>query len=644
MQTLMWIGGLYTALTCQATGSPPASQPGSAPSVQWAAPAPNVSPEDAVLLFQTTRRAMRDCLADKPESPPRYRPPALREIVTTLHATARRNGAIVAEARTAPMPLIDAAAAAGAMLGRSARARKSPIGETTTLGMELEWLGERQELNLSLDARGKWTDELFHAFEPGVEGIGVAYRERAGWTRPSQVIASNYSPDLALQAAEQAAGLKLIDKLSAPAEVRYFRFRTRHYWQTADRARPTELTRGEEYVPPERVTREGLDAAISRIGRYLRYRQNSDGWYSEEYLPSVDRYGEGNSARVQIHALQGLTVYATWTGQAEDVNAAKKGLRRSAQFLTVIAAPLTTQPTGHPPATTSAAPPVTGMILAFPGHGDHLEITSRYLAALMALKPEADLEKAADDLVKALTAGQDDQGRLEIVYSEISTDPVRTDSVDDIRGAANALAALAAYGLKRPDDAIMGVFHRAQRYYAGWFRAGPGMAETAVFARALILTYAVSNDARSSDLAFAMLDRIATCQRSSVVDRSTGNTDEVTGRLPELDGAFALRQPGVVGADTATCLLAFADGLALAERIGDRERAERYRRVVLSAARFVLQLEMSEAGAYYVRSRIDAVGGIRASPWNNSLRADHASEALMALIQARRAIFSSPGR
>ena len=91
--------------------------------------------------------------------------------------------------------------------------------------------------------------------------------------------------------------------------------------------------------------------------------------------------------------------------------------------------------------------------------------------------------------------------------------------------------------------------------------------------------------------------------------------------------------------DTALYLAALADGVKLAERVGDRPRAARYREAVKAAARFVLQLEMREEGCYYVRSPRDALGGVRAALWDHRLRADYCADALIGLMKARAALY-----
>ena len=100
---------------------------------------------------------------------------------------------------------------------------------------------------------------------------------------------------------------------------------------------------------------------------------------------------------------------------------------------------------------------------------------------------------------------------------------------------------------------------------------------------------------------------------------------------------------GRAGVATAAYLEGFADALALARSVGDAPRAERYERVVRQAARFVMQLQVRPAEAYFIRSPQDAIGGIRTSPSLNLLRIDHCQHALVGLIKAREVLFPRQG-
>jgi hypothetical protein len=108
---------------------------------------------------------------------------------------------------------------------------------------------------------------------------------------------------------------------------------------------------------------------------------------------------------------------------------------------------------------------------------------------------------------------------------------------------------------------------------------------------------------------------------------------------PELWGGIASYQPHRAGVSTASYLEGFADALALARAVGDRKRTARYEALVRQAARFVMQLQFREEEAYFVRTKQDAVGGIRTAPALNLLRIDHCQHALVALLKTRRVLY-----
>lgn len=604
---------------------PPTSAPASQKAFDIAPELPAIADEDIALLVKSVRAALRDELAGKPERAPAYRPPALQGLKQILHATLRRSGAAIAEAETKEMDLLDGAVAAGVTLGRAVKNKKITLAEHgDSCGLELEWLGPIQYVGATNDEQGKWSEALLHCFEPGREGIGVELNGRRGWLRPSQVVSLNLNPDLALQAAEKLGNVQLLDKSRHAKDIRYFRFRSRHVWQADAGAnrRPVELVRGELLVPSDGVTAKSLDEAIHRMGRYLKYRQNSDGWYSDEYLPSPDKYAPGNSAVLQMHALQGLATYAAYSGDPAVADSAAKGILRCAAFLTPLVVPkeipTSSQPTSAPVATTQA-----GEVLAFPGHGDHLLVTARMMLAMAELGHRQEFARPQRALMEAIRASQDEDGRIEMVF-EVPT----SDRAEDAFAAGVAMQAMARGASRDGDRALELAFQRAERHYHRWYEESAKPLAASEVCRAMAQGYVITSDARSSDLAFHIVDQLIALQ---MTPRDTP--------WPELWGAVNTKQPGLVGVDSATYLLALSDGLELARRVGDAGRVERYRKAVAEVARFVMQLEVSAAGAYYARSRVDAVGGVRQSPWNNSIRSDSCAEAVMSLIAARQALF-----
>jgi hypothetical protein len=591
-----------------------------------------------------------------------------------VHLTLRSHGTALAEAQSGEMDITDAAAAAGTLLGRKALAERINLAEDRLprLGLEFEWLGTREYLEMKYFGEGgEWTDELLHAFEPAAEGIGVEFRQKRAWTRPSQIVELNYSPDLALIEAERGAGLDHGQKLLHGHDIRYFRFWAVHLWQPSAKQPPVRLLRGETLVPPLVIdsenaesTRRRLDAAIYRLGHYLHYRQNAGGAFAHEYNPSANRYEPGNVATVQLGALVGLASWAAWTadigddpeklfqdsgtGAAPVFTSVKKsdptvdairGIDSFDKYLQPIMLPApTTRPAG-PPRLEPA-----GRALVIPGHRSYLEISARLVSAMHALchgatQPYAEQRKA---LVEGILASQAPDGRIVMdlrpeTPAVISTNP--KPEQDTAAGwALLALAEAASDGTGSPNPADQARIDKAILRALSYYRKsvapeanGDGLSPTAaaVMVRAFALHYDSTNDARLSDVAFQILDRLAALQ-----------IPDGAGVYPELCGAINAREPGLVGADTALYLAALADGLALARRIGDEPRAERYRRATLAAARFVMQLEVREMGCYHVGSPRDVLGGIRTTPWNGRIRADYCADSVISLMQTRMALFN----
>ncbi len=628
--------------------------------------------EDLALLVQTARRAFLGAVTDSTVSLRPYRPPALQNKTGIVHLILRRHGASLAEAESQEGELVDAAIAAGTLLGQAVRAKKiERRAGWDQLGIEFELLGPPEYIADKCTSDGRWSESLLGAFEPAAEGIGVEFGGRRGWTRPSEIVTFNYSPDLAIQAAESAIQLKQADKLRHEKEIRYYRFGAYHLWQPTSRSIPIRLLRGSALVPPL-LDQEGgakqLDAAIHRMGAYLHYRQNSNGWFSEEFCPSRDQYSAGNSAVVQMQAILGLATYASWSKDSQVVADVKRGLARSGCFLKPLSVVSSVSNTGEPRVGEA------GLALIFEGHGNYLEISSLFLLASLDMLPVWDAEAslwpdgrsattqgatssapAVDEqgrprqpgsltvrecvtgLARMLVSCQADDGR--IVMRLDTERPVDKAEQEDVRSVGWALLALAQAEGWRAGEARGGetqvssgrVLHKALVQYGPKCESSVGPGAATMLARAFAASYKTTREPAMSDLVFSILDRLAQLQ-----------VDEHVCPWPELYGAINARERGLIGIDTALYLTAMADGLVLAEQIGDAERAARYRKVIHSAVRFVMQLELRESGCFYIRTPRDVLGGVRKAPWNNRVRADYCAAALVSLIRAREALYGRP--
>ncbi|MBK8267876.1 MAG: hypothetical protein IPK83_06055 [Planctomycetes bacterium] len=578
--------------------------------------------DDLMFLGRSARSAFRAEAMGQPERKAVYHPDSLKGLRGAVHLTLRRNGAVKAEAESEEMDAVDASIAAGTLLALDAAERKFDIADGgDRLGIEFEWLSSREYLQIDcFEKPGVWSEALLHSFEPAEEGIGVELRGKRGRTRPSEITTKNLTPDVALAAAEASIDLKSIHKLRFEKDIRYFRFWSEHLWQPNAKELPIVLHRGDSLVSTDAVSREGLDAAIARVGQYLVYRQNNNGEFSHEYVPSAGTYTSGNSARVQLRALEGLAIYAFWTKDRNQGARASHGIDTFKKHLEPLVV-------GEKQADGTVIEKELGVVLAPAGHQGHLEITCRLLLAMTLSLNPGEFERDRDRLVNGLLALQTDLGVIAMAADE--GDANSGPSLNDT-DCCRALHALALVDSMKSDDRITSAVHRGIRYYEDKCRAGLEPAAAAALVRALCLHYAKSNDARVSDMAFFLADRFASLQLT-----------ELNYPYPEMLGAINVKRPGEVGADTGIYLMALGDAAELADRIGDRERSLRYRKAVAGATRFIMQLEVREAGCFFIRSRRDALGGIRSALWNGRLRADHTALGLEALIRARTVLFGS---
>ncbi|MCW2679139.1 MAG: hypothetical protein JWM62_540 [Frankiales bacterium] len=85
---------------------------------------------------------------------------------------------------------------------------------------------------------------------------------------------------------------------------------------------------------------------------------------------------------------------------------------------------------------------------------------------------------------------------------------------------------------------------------------------------------------------------------------------------------------------TGVYLEGLVDAHALAVAVGDRERAEKYRRVVVRGLRNVMQLQFDDdIDQFYVTKKDRVRGGIRTEVYDNEIRVDNVQHNLMATLK-----------
>ena len=130
--------------------------------------------------------------------------------------------------------------------------------------------------------------------------------------------------------------------------------------------------------------------------------------------------------------------------------------------------------------------------------------------------------------------------------------------------------------------------------------------------------HALTNDELSRDYAFEMIDW--------ALEEQHGADHE----HPLWPGAFQ-NTPGI---GTAAYSEGLASALAIAQRAGDEERAERYRAALLSAMRFLLQLTVESSEVALV-GESEQIGAVRSALHRDSLRCDNAQHFVMSALRSR---------
>jgi len=397
---------------------------------------------------------------------------------------------------------------------------------------------------------------------------------------------------------------QLTNQKDAIGAIKLARFRTVHWYQPVGSTQIVSLQRGLMVLPPEAVSRAGLDTALDRLGRYLIYRQQRTGHFSYQYEPALDVYSHSDNVVRQAGATLALATYAKHQGTRTAVEAADRSLKYHLQGLTDF------------PGSEGAA------FIATEDGSNKLGVTALISIAL-AEHPDAKRYAATRArLVKGILQLQRPSGMFLTAFPPV----VDVGAQDYFPG--EALLALARAYEHEPQAEILAAFDRALGFYRSYFEESPSPAFVPWQVQAFAAMAQQTQRRDYVDYVFTLTDWLAERQLTRK------NCD-----WPELWGGIAAYQPNRAGVATASYLEAFTDALHLARQVKDQERANRYEQVVKLAARFVMQLQVKPEEAYFARSQLDAVGGIRTNPALNLLRIDHCQHALVALLKTRAVLY-----
>jgi AMMECR1 domain-containing protein len=560
--------------------------------------APVLSHAEQVYLIRHARKTM-EALADRKGAyKPDYIPSSLRNRENHVIVRLRQHGRPQAFHIRPTEPITEAV-----RNGAQVALRQYCMQEKVSLNhelvneiiVEIEVAGNIAPTTLGLELDSP--DAIAQYFEPGRDGAYVEIEddEREFW--PSAVITENISVTDALL----AITADIADEAQKFRGTVVGRFRSAHFMEVSPGGEVIQLFRGVTVVEQEEVSAEGLDAAIDKLASYVLFRRRRhDGYFEVEYQPHADKYTDDRSEEAQMIAAWSLAVDGRLHSRSASTQAAESALDRVASRVL------------------SIGQDDSRRFVATPDRRNPLGVTALFSIVSKQLDGSADVSA----LINAIIWLQSSDGKLATIFP-----PARWSRPQTI-DPGQALLALAIQYEADPRKETLDAVDRAFSFYSKLFQESPDLDAAGWQIPAFSIMARLTRRTDYADYVFSMTDAILAKQRTP---------DEC--RWPELFGGIASHNPVEGDAATALYLRAVIDAWRLAEFRGDKFRSRKYENAAKLAVRFVIQLMMRPGEAWFVQSRGDAVGGIRHSMTDPTMRVEHSAHALLALIDARHALF-----
>jgi len=600
-----------------AAQSPPPASPTAPPATQAGRyDAPAISDLDGAYLVRLVRRTMLGVLQGRSPTAPSFVPRALARQRCRAFVTLRRHGRVQATGSSLPRPVVEACEVAAMQTLRDGRLNtptKVTAEALRPMQIELELVGDEEPMPRAVELFLKRPAAMSDLFVPGRDGILVRYRRHVGLMLPSQSVTHRPGRSESSRAAmNHVLGQVVFDRaqLERDAElVKVFRIRSAHFWEPAPGAPAVRLVRGVSFIGPQQVTAEAMDAAITRIAGYMKYRQNRNGLFSYEYQPSIDRYSTANNDVRQMGALWALSRYARLYDDNAAAIACLDGIETIAGDLTVL------------PGVADA------QFLARPRGRNKLGAHALLMLALIDHPDRAKLLKQAEAMGRALAFLQQPDGKLRTEF------PPAPPLSSQLYAPGEGLLAMVRLDeisrLPEAREVPLKAFDWYRDYWAKIRDAEPKAASFVPWhSQAWALATRRTGRREFAGFVFDMTDWLLDKQLTP---------DNCP--YPEMWGGFAATGSYRAGSGTAAWLEGLCDALELARRLKRDRHAARYEAAVRAAVRFVMQLEFRSIEGFYVRSPQDTYGGIRQTFWRPELRIDNSQHALLGLIEARRLLF-----
>jgi hypothetical protein len=465
---------------------------------------------------------------------------------------------------------------------------------------------------------------LFRGFAPGFHGLILKAEdaEHASWLWPASALASNTNPRSQVVQLLAEQGLRADDlvKVARPGGPTLDRYEVIHMVQPTQSLRPRVLTRGSDPLPPISLSRKDVDALAAAMAKHLERRISPLGAVAGTYQPTSDTYDPANAPDDE----RALVLFSLmqWTNAQPSVS--RPGTPQHALSQRVA----------------TAATDLAGVLAREDVAVDPAAVALTLLT-LVDSKAVGDRKPSRDALAARLMAMRDANGYF------VQRDGERMRAPNHPTQAIMAASLVAMYDQTRQPEYADAANHNLTALWntqqqTTQITSLPWLLSAELRLIRLGAERGVMDDATRLAKYEYLGDLVDRLCRRQIVEPPALGPDDVVGGF-DLTGGAPMQIP--VADWRSAFVLAFVAEALRTEVIAAQPGRDRLGWMLTCGltARFLSLLTFDESGCYYVRSKLDAVGGVRLAFWDNRLPAVSTAMSLIAMTQLQETLADAEG-
>ena len=439
--------------------------------------------------------------------------------------------------------------------------------------------------------------------EIGIHALSLERGARRAFFKSSVPVAHGYDLKKTLGQLGKKAGLGT-DAYRHPS-TRLLKHVTAHFAESPVDRSLVKIYRYNAAFPQSRATRDAHVEALARCGDYLAHHIGPDGLLTYIYDVRRDRRvdSEGSAAFVRrLASTWALASVGNYFKQAKYTDAAKRSIEYMLKNY-------------------YQADEEKGFGYLRAGPEANLAVTAFALLSLIEIgDPEFHADEAKG-LTAFLFAMEDrEKGRLNPVYLSETVDEAAREELferKEVYYPGEALTALMTLYGKTKDPACLALAERVFEYYRRFFERTRKKASFAPWqSKAYAMVFLATGKKKYADFVLNMNDKVLTYQR--------GRDEVYVDKVGSFFSSGASYSAGVM-------IESLVEAYRVARKLGDKERATRYREAIRMGNRFLLQCQYRPENMFTAPDPARTLGGVRTSLYDSSVRIDAVQHTACAL-------------